>query len=67
MKMPEVLIPIRRGQVWKKKDTGYVAVITGKRKHGGREYWSMHNLSGRSKNHGVYFKDLLLFWELVSK
>lgn len=61
MKYEDRIIKVRVGQVWKKRDTGQTVEITGKKKD---QYWSTRKTSGKKKTHGIYEKDLWLWWEL---
>lgn len=62
MKLPNNPPAIRNGQMWKKKDTGQIVIITGKQKD---DYYRTKKLSGSRSCHGIYKKDLYIFWELI--
>lgn len=62
MRLPDNRPKIRCGQLWRKKDSGMVAMISGSRNH---QMWAMKKVLPKAgaKSHGVYEKDLYLFWE----
>jgi len=61
MKLPDIRPKIRRGQLWKKKDTGLVVEVTGK---DNKKRWSYRKLKG-GPTHSVAEKDMYLFWEKI--
>jgi len=65
MQLPAVRPKIRRGQLWKKKDTGLVVELTGRN---GKGHWSYKKLSNgcSGKQHSVFENDLYRFWEKIS-
>lgn len=66
MRLPENPPKIKNGQVWRKKDTGKLVVITGRR---GKGYYATRPLSKAhsKRSHGIYEKDLYLFYTLTNK
>ena len=63
MRLPDDCPKIRTGQIWRKKDTGVVVEITGKRSAG---QWAYRKTNGKKKSHGIKEVDLWRFWELVA-
>lgn len=61
MKYEDRRVKVRRGQVWRKRDTGHLVQITGSK---GRGYYTTKRLDG-NRTHSIYEKDLWLWWDLV--
>ena len=54
---------IRIGQTFKKKDTGQIITITGKRT---ADYYTTAKKSGSSMVHSIHKKDLARYWEIIN-
>lgn len=62
MKLPKNPPKIRRGQLWRKRDTKNIVKITST--HNGKYF--IKSLNGSRKGHAIPEKTLLLFWEKLS-
>ena len=62
MKLPEERIKIKKGQVWRKKDTNMTAYVAGKDRS---DRVKMQHISHGQKTHSVRKRDLLMFWKKI--
>jgi hypothetical protein len=61
MKFEDRRVKVKKGQVWRKRDTGHLIQITGRKN---KAYYTTKRLDGH-RSHSVYEKDLWLWWDLV--
>lgn len=66
-KLPKNLPRVKIGQLWKHRKTEQVVTITKRQKN---DYWATAKIrvwpeNKRTKNHGIYEKDLYLYWDLL--
>jgi hypothetical protein len=61
--MKRANIEVRRGQLWKKKDTGRLALVTSR----GKDTVKITLLPQRNRVHDTRVRDLQMFWERLTQ